>query len=148
MKPKQYQAKVIAEAILACSDPELGDIVTNLKLQKLLYYTQGFSLAINDKSLFSEPITKWQYGPVVVPVYFAYKDNGSNGIFPSPDFDLSTLEENDWDLVREVYEVYGQFSAWKLMEMTHNEKPWLEAEMNGIISNNALKDFFQTLVVK
>ena len=47
--------------------------VTNLSLNKLLYFAQGHSLAENGKPLFDEPIEAWQYGPVVPSVYHTFK---------------------------------------------------------------------------
>ena len=59
-----YAANDIARYILTLSTPEVGDIISNLKLQKLLYYVQGFHLAIENEPLFMEDIQAWQYGPV------------------------------------------------------------------------------------
>lgn len=58
-------AKDVANYFLAQVDEECGDSISNLKLQKLLYYTQGFHLAMTGKLLFDEPIVNWQHGPVV-----------------------------------------------------------------------------------
>ena len=51
--------------------------------------------------------------------------------------------ENDIRVILEdVYEDYGQYSAWKLVEMTHNESPWLETEKNSIITVEKMREFF------
>jgi uncharacterized phage-associated protein len=50
---------------LKLSQPDIGDVISNLKLQKLLYYAQGFYLAIYGKALFEEDIVAWEHGPVV-----------------------------------------------------------------------------------
>jgi uncharacterized phage-associated protein len=119
-----YSALDIAKIVLQNSDPEQGEVITNLKLQKLLYYIQGFHLAMYDKALFTEDILAWQYGPVVREVYDKYKDF-KDGVINSPEAeDCIELKQEELDLINEVYEVYGQFSALKLMELTHNESPW------------------------
>ena len=60
-----YNRDVLAE--------EGGEYISNLKLQKLLYYAQGSFLAVTDSPLFDDPIVAWQHGPVVESVYHEYK---------------------------------------------------------------------------
>ncbi len=134
----------IANAILKMSEPEVGDTITNLKLQKLLYYVQGFHLAIYDKPLFKENILAWEHGPVVKEVYHNFSSCGATAIdVPS---DSVKLTENEQNLIIDVWKVYGQFSAWKLRDMTHHEIPWKVTEKNKIIKHETLKVFFKTLV--
>jgi len=141
----QKRAIEVAKAILKLSEPEVGDSVTNLKLQKLLYYTQGFSLAIYGKPLFKEKILAWQHGPVVREVYDEYKEYGA-GSLPVPNENV-LLSEDEKSLIVEVWKVYGQFSAWRLRDMTHDELPWKDTEKNRVITHKALKSYFKTLVV-
>lgn len=70
----------VARYFLALADEEAGDLVSNLKLQKLLYYAQGFHLAMTGRPLFDEPIQAWMHGPVVPAVYHAFKVYGSGPI--------------------------------------------------------------------
>jgi len=72
-----------------------SDFISNLKLQKLLYYAQGIHLALYGKPLFNDPIEAWQYGPVVDSVYQTYKTNGSDAIkkFDNPKENFSDSEE-------------------------------------------------------
>ena len=65
--------------------------ITNLKLQKTLYYLQGYSLrALNDPA-FNEAIRHWQYGPVVPTVYFAYSANGAEPLCVNDTIDVPAL---------------------------------------------------------
>ncbi len=137
-------ALTIAKAILKLSEPEVGDTISNLKLQKLLYYVQGFHLAIHGKPLFEEDILAWEHGPVVKEVYRAFSQHGSNAI-PVPDEEVD-LTQKEKDLITEVWKVYGQFSAWRLRDMTHSEKPWLETEKFAVIPQDLLKSFFKTRI--
>lgn len=140
-----YSASDIAKVILAQSNPEVGDVITNLKLQKLLYYCQGFYLAINDTPLFKEDIVAWQYGPVVPEIYHEYKSSGAGAIL-LPQNEKVDVNNKAIELIKEVYEVYGQYSALKLMDMTHNEAPWIETPIGEVISHEALRNYFKPLI--
>ncbi len=143
---KTVPAKYIADYMLTMSDPDIGDIISNMKLQKLIYYAQGFHLALFDVPLFEEPIVAWEHGPVVESVYQDFKKFGASAIEVPHELDDTILSDDQKDLMKEVYEVYGQFSAWKLRNMTHNELPWLQTPKNEIISVDLMKSFFKTLV--
>lgn len=140
------KASQIAKAFLKLSRPEVGDAITNLKLQKLLYYAQGFYLAMYKKPLFKEDLIAWDHGPIVKEVYYDY-NSFSSGFIPVPEGKV-VLTKNEQNLIESVWKVYGQFSAWKLREMTHNEPPWKTTERNKIISHQKLSDFFKTLLVE
>lgn len=138
----------VAEYFLTLIDEEVGDLMSNLKLQKLVYYAQGLHLALYDKPLFKENLEAWQYGPVVPELYHFYKDFGS-GAIPVPqtvNFDKYNNEIKAF--LNEVYAVYGQFSAFKLSQMTHEEPPWKETSLNQVISHESMKTFFQTRIVQ
>ena len=138
----------VAKYFLSLSDEEAGDTISNLKLQKLLYYAQGFHAALFNAPLFAERIEAWTHGPVVPDVYHAYKAHGSDAIPVSAGFDVEVLDEQTRDLLDEVYDVYGQYSAWKLRNMTHSEAPWVDAYKTGPsthIEVNALAAYFRTL---
>lgn len=135
----------VANYFLSKSDEEAGDVISNLKLQKLLYYAQGFHLAITGKSLFSERIEAWTHGPVVPSVYRHFKEHGAAGI-PKPEL-VPEFSEETQEVLDEVYSVMGQFSAWKLRNLTHTEPPWMdayEAEASTPISNESLMEYFKT----
>lgn len=118
-----------------------ADYISNLKLQKLLYYAQGVYLALYDEPLFDDEIVAWQYGPVVDTVYQTYKVNGSDGI---KEFELPTenFSEREEGVLQFTYKTFGQFSAWKLVDMTHNETPWASTSMCGVITQDKIKTFF------
>lgn len=123
---------------------EDSDYISNLKLQKLLYYAQGVFLAVNNEALFSDSIVAWKHGPVVESIYHDYKQNGSNGIVFDEEFNFDDFSEAENNLLKEVYDVFGQYSAWRLREMTHGEKPWLETEQSEEIEQDRIKAFFES----
>jgi len=144
-----FKAKDIATYFLSLSEPDAGDVLTHLKLQKLCYYAQGFSIAINDTPLFDDPIEAWDHGPVVPSLYHEFKKYGS-GALPvlQAEFGVN-YDDNTKELLNEIYNIYGQFSAWKLRNMTHEESPWIDAFKSDdpLISHDALKDYFKEQLV-
>lgn len=146
---RKLTAQDIANYFLSLPNEEVGDSISNLKLQKLCYYAQGFHLAITGKPLFDDDIEAWQHGPVIPSLYRAYKKFGSSGIPQVEKLNLDLYPAKTAELLNEIYKVYGQFSAWKLREITHDEPPWKEAFEKGAttISHKALKEYFSTLVV-
>jgi len=102
------------------------DGISNLKLQKLLYYAQGGFLAVFDKPLFNAEIQAWREGPVVPEVYQEYERFG-NKIIEGNDFSNSVAQEltrHEMDFLTEVYQYFGAFSAWKLCELLHEDDCW------------------------
>lgn len=105
---------------------EAGDTISNLKMQKLLYYAQGHFLALFQKPLFSEVIQAWQHGPVVKEVYDKFHIYGSNAIdFKElENFKSSLYTQEHLDFLPFIFNKYNSFGAWELVEKTHNEPLW------------------------
>ena len=121
--------------------------ITNLSLNKLLYFAQGHSLAENGRPLFDEPIEAWQYGPVVPSVYQAFKKHRKARIpstFGSYSSDIFSGE--DLDLLLDVFQEYKKYSANYLVSLTHEvDAPWhgvYSPHMNNEISQKTLRDYF------
>lgn len=143
MSKDEINAYDIANAFVKLSDTESGDVLTNLKLQKLVYYAQGFHLAIHNKPLFKDAIVAWEHGPVVENLYHKLKDYKASQV--SIDAPLNkTITEDQMKLLKEINTIFGQFSAWKLRNMTHNESPWQTTERGTEISHAKLKAYFKT----
>lgn len=141
----RYTAQQIAHWILAYNEyikaEKDADSISNLKMQKLLYYSQCAHLAIYDKPLFDDPIEAWLHGPVVPSVYHEYKGCGANGIEPEG-FDMREIDSETRGFLEMVYDGFAQYSAWKLREMTHEETPWRETPQNGTIAHRAMQKYF------
>ncbi len=136
----------VAKYFVFLVDEDAGDSITNLKLQKLLYYAQGANLALYDEPLFPERIEAWTHGPVVPDVYHRYKQHSGEPI-PVEPIDLSAYNAQVQEVLDEVNSVFGQFSALKLRAMTHNEPPWTQTPQGEIISLDLMKEFFKTMVI-
>jgi uncharacterized phage-associated protein len=120
--------------------------ITQLKLQKLCYYAQGFHLAVFGKPLFPESIEAWDYGPVVNELRRIHCHRGAETIYPDEsafgdavtDYTVKVFLDNIW---RE----FGHYSAGRLVDMTHSEDPWLEAYQQGCnikISEKTMHNYF------
>lgn len=138
-----YNVLDIANKLLFLADDGNGELMSNMKLQKMLYYQQGYHLALFDKPLFEEDLEAWMYGPVVPVVYEHYKINGSKGI--QPEKSVIKLTNKEEALFNEVYRIYGIYSATGLMNLSHSEKPWnsVPTGTGNVISKSTLKMFFK-----
>ncbi len=114
------------------------ELISNLKLQKLVYYAQGLHLAEYNEALFSERIEAWQYGPVVPELYHYYKDNGSEGIRADAKFKPLSIDKNTRMFLDDIYEVFGQYSAIRLMKFTHSDQCWIDAGIGNEITHKAM----------
>ncbi|MCX6704535.1 MAG: DUF4065 domain-containing protein [Candidatus Woesebacteria bacterium] len=103
---------------------DTGEPVTNMKLQKLVYYTYAWYAAEKGEPLFKEPIEAWKYGPVVTSVYEAYKGFGADVIKEPRDGNPDNLDKFTKALIDDVFKVYGGKSAVELVELAHSEAPW------------------------
>jgi len=98
-----------------------GEPIDEMKLHKLLYYTQRESLAILNKPMFNAEFEGWKYGPVCRPIRAAFLDGQMIGILRG---DISS--DNAY-IVRNVIEGYSSIESWKLSKMSHHESSWLNA---------------------
>jgi uncharacterized phage-associated protein len=99
--------------------------ITAIKLHKLLYYSQAWSLVWDDCPIFNARIEAWANGPVVPSVYRLQRGNYFVSNWPSGNRANLTLEERA--TVNAVLGKYGRKSSYWLSELTHREKPWRDA---------------------
>ena len=133
-------------------DEDEGSDLTPLKLQKLCYYAQGIYLAMHDgELLFDEKIQAWMHGPVSPDLYRCF--SGSEpiiGLIKPNKYKCDLLPDDVKNLLDDVYEQFGQFSAWALRNMTHKEAPWKDNwrkdKTHIVIPTDDMKKYFQTLI--
>jgi len=123
-----------------------------MKLQKLVYYSQAWSLVWDEAELFPERIEAWANGPVCPLLYEAHK-----GAFTVTDGDIKgdrkRLNKDQRDTVDAVLEFYGDKSAQWLSELTHAEDPWRNARVglssgergSKVISHAAMAEYYSSL---
>ena len=117
-----------------------GDVITNLKMQKLLYFVYVWGLVKSGAPIFEEKFQAWPNGPVLRSVYDKLKQYGAMPI--DLDFsdvetkkDLRKLETSLGDykeMIEEVFKKYGSLHAFELVNITHEEKSWLNASISSV----------------
>lgn len=148
-----YTADIIAKWFLARNkfDYDIGvadELISDFKLQELLYYAQGCTLALTDKVLFSDEIQAWKNIPVIPAVYYTYKSSDRNGIVFEESFNKPLVDDKTNSILETVYHEFGQYSAWKLQDMIHKETSWTETPINMAINTDSIKKYFQENYIK
>lgn len=137
---------------LICKAHERGDAITNLKLQKLLYYAQGWYLALYDEPLFDDRLEAWVHGAVQPQVYSLYKQFLWEPISASvtcPKFADKEVSSH----IDKVLGHYGRYSARDLERMIHRESPWQKARghipedkpSKAVIKHQDMKEYFREI---
>ncbi len=132
---------------------EIRGIMTAMKLQKLVYYSQAWSLAWTEEPLFDEEIEAWANGPVVRSLFEQHRGRFKVSVSDLPDGDSSVLTEDQKETIDSVLEFYGNKSPQWLSELTHIEDPWKNARNgipdyvrdNTIISKASLLEYYANL---
>jgi uncharacterized phage-associated protein len=122
-----------------------------MKLQKLVYYSQAWSLVWEDRPLFGEEIQAWASGPVVPELYQVHK-----GKFLLKGWSRgrpNRLSEDDRDTIDAVLRTYARRHAQWLSELTHREAPWKDARQgippgepsDNVITHEAMSEYYSSL---
>jgi uncharacterized phage-associated protein len=144
-------ANRVAERLINLSHEKQAPI-TNLKLQKLLYYAQAWHLALYDgEPLFEDAIEAWVHGPVVPSIFRQYKEFRWNPISKAEGSPLSERIERH---LESVWTVYGRFDATTLERRTHSERPWLETRdglpldvsSKNVITHDCMRTYYSSLL--
>lgn len=143
------------------NDREYG--VSNLKLQKLLYFVQAAFLTEtkDGEPCFNEKIEAWAFGPVVPEAYYEYRQYGSADIpyiksylvYPKGEpwkaerekYDATIIAEGDATMINEVVDMLSEYTASDLVTITHSQAPWKNAyrkDENNEITIESIRDYF------
>jgi uncharacterized phage-associated protein len=122
--------------------------VSTMKMQKLVYYSQAWSLAITGEALFGEDFQAWANGPVCRQLFNRHRDYFS---VTSWDGDASKVDEFHDAIITLVVNKYGPLSAAELSDLTHSEGPWMQAReglprgaySEAVISCESMRDFYR-----
>lgn len=158
------KALEVSQYLIAKFD-NVGDFVTNKKLNKVLYYVKAWGLVFFTDGVIEEPFEAWIHGPVCVPVYQQYRVFGysnirqeyKNGISSSQFINNfkqgRSLEElNKIEMIDAVFNKYAQLTSLQLELLTHSEKPWIEAREGlspietgkVVIKESTMKEFYSS----
>ena len=128
--------------------------MTTMKLQKLVYYSQAWSLVWDEKQLFEEDIEAWANGPVVRDLFDYHR--GMYEISVMPIGNPRLLNQEQQETVDAVLDYYGDKSAQWLIELTHMEDPWKQTRRglqplergNRVMSLDTIADYYSSLPVE
>ncbi len=129
IKMRPYNINDIADYVISrlTSDEEMPLI--HLKLQKLLYYIQAWSLGINGRTMFNGKFQAWVHGPVNRTIYDRFQEKSLYGFIGKEDINTSNEcpSTEDADFIDYILDNYAGYSGTQLEQMTHKELPWIEA---------------------
>jgi len=140
----------VANYFILTSYNEQGDNIdiTLLKLQKLCYYAQGVHLATKGNRLFMNDLLAWEHGPVVKELHERFGKRGAIVLEkPKAKIEDLKLKKDELKILKDVYSYFGQFSAWKLRNMTHQEAPWIQTPANNVIDIDLMKTYFKENII-
>lgn len=141
----QYSYRDIANYFID-EHKKTGNLVTNMQLQKLLYFANGIYLYYQKVPLIKERFKAWKYGPVIPELYDELKYAGNSCI------EKTIINQNSNDLQNEVRillesvdETFGKMDGWSLSEISHiKEGAWDKApKLNDYLENDNIKDEFE-----
>lgn len=145
----KYSAIDVAGYIVEyCNENGLN--ISNLRLQKLLYFIQAYFLmkSNGERIAFYDDIEAWDFGPVVPCIYHKYKRFGSGQIPFNDESYINIFSDDDRKIIEEVILHFKDKSSIYMMEVTHDQKPWKDVYnandkyANPVIDNESIRDYF------
>ena len=143
-QPATAQSQILADFLIAESR-ERGDLLTPLKLQKLMFYADAWSMALYGEELTSERFQAWVHGPVAVSQYHRFKDLRWRPILD--DIEKPKVGKRVKKHLKEIVDIFGVETGPALEIMTHNERPWIEAR-RGIPEDQACNNYIDKEVTR
>ncbi|HBD95063.1 MAG: hypothetical protein A2015_02200 [Spirochaetes bacterium GWF1_31_7] len=136
-----YSALTIANKIIELSQNE-GRVITHLKLQKILYFSQGWYLALTGNPLFSDEIVAFKYGPVIKSIYEIFRIFGSKNITKIAE-STEQVENKDNEFINKIWNLYKNHDAISLSNISHIKNgPWDVTNINDIITTDIIQNYF------
>lgn len=126
--------------------------VTTWKLQKLVYYSQAWSLVWDEKPLFPEEIQAWINGPVCPALYEKHKGKFEiAGISSGNPLNLNKYQKETVDA---VLDLYGPHPSHWLSNLTHMEPPWKNARQglsmrergSSVITHDSMAEYYESIL--
>lgn len=143
-----YRAVDVAWKLVEIGNKK-GQEVTHFKIQKLLYFAHGYSLAILSKPMVSDVVIGWKYGPVFSEVYWMLKAHRAGHISSNGSSVLS-LSGDEESLLEMVMDCYGKLTGVQLSEIAaHKMSPWFQVwnkdggEHGVVIPNDLIEAHFR-----
>ncbi|MDR2367679.1 MAG: DUF4065 domain-containing protein [Deltaproteobacteria bacterium] len=123
----------IVETDRECEGGMNDDVMTHFKVQRLVYFAQGYSLATNGEPLFEEPIEAWEHGPVCPALYDKYKSYGRTPVDSPRQIDeiKSHFSDLQIQVLEKIHEELGCFSSGMLRDISEEDTSWIDARARG-----------------
>ncbi len=132
--------------------PEDREGLSNLKIQKLIYFIEASFLVKFNRKLFSQNFEAWEYGPVIPSLYHLlkkferkpifYEEFKKNGNYKNI---KSSLNKEELSFLEETFIRFNKFSSFELVTLSHIYGPWKEVAKNEEITKEAMKNFFHNI---
>lgn len=148
---KAFKAIQIAKKFFNLSQEE-GLNLTNMQVQKLVYFAHGYMLAINNQSLINDEVKAWNFGPVVPPMYNKLKKYGNSAIDIGTDIEDADLTEQQVKVIKWVWNSFKNHSGSQLSQISHlPDAPWSQVWRDnkfGEISNLLTQEYYKRFIKK
>lgn len=148
-------AIAVAQAFLDLAHKERKQL-SNMQLQKLVFFAHGVYLGVYDKPLIDEPVMAWNFGPVIPRLYEKLQKFGSGNVSERliPESKVEELPASAKGAIRSTWDVFGQYSAWDLSNISHaSGGPW-DTVWNSLdsrfseISNDLIASYYKPLLTQ
>lgn len=130
----------------------VGKTINALQLNKLVYLSNAYNLALFDESLIYDNIEAWKYGPIISKLYTRYKDSHMEPldyiVYP---VNKEKIDKNTKKLLEGVYKKYGNLSGQQLSNIcNHKDTPWalFEKYNKEIIPNTLIRTYYKNVITK
>ena len=148
-----HDAYVIANKLIQMG-VEKNKPLTLMQIIKLVYICHGFMLGIYHRPLINQPVEAWRYGPVIKELYEAMRKYGSSHITKkiSRWYDKeSTLDEDEQDIVEQVFDKYGELSGVALSTLTHQPNTpwditWRHYKQKATIPSDLIEEYYSKVM--
>lgn len=145
-----YSSLAVANALLKIANNE-GKQLSNMQLQKLVFFAHGYNLAFLETPLTLDVAKAWTFGPVYPVLYECLRQYGRDTVVAP----ISTLDEipeqsQEMQVIRSVWNAYKDYSAFQLSSVSHNSgSPWdriWKINKFGEIPNQIIKEYYKGLI--
>ena len=146
---RKHDSRAVANALIRLG-VDGGKPRDPLQLIKLTYLCHGWMLGLYHRPLSAQPVEAWKYGPVIPDVYHGLKRYGRKPVNVVQDFPDSDFDDLEGDLIRQVFDVYREFSGVQLSQLTHARgtpwhQIWYRTGRYSIIPDELIEEHFAEL---
>lgn len=145
-----YTSLSIANEFIKLAQNE-GKKLTNMQLQKLVFFSHGYNLAFLDTPLTTDEVRAWPFGPVYPLLYDSLRYLGSNGTDKTIPNIPEIRESDEKEIIESVWNAYREHTAYELSSISHNAgSPWSQVWNStkfGWIPNSIIKDYYKKLIL-